>query len=84
MRELFEIFPKLQGFLNFFWLFSRFEGYEIGQKRCKIECPDVSGTILKNSLLKPWENYHFSTFISIFSTAPSKHLALPCTSKLFF
>ena len=49
----------------------RFEGSEFGQKRCKMECSDVSGTTWKNPLPNPWVNDHFSVFSPIF------HLSLP-------
>ena len=52
MRELFEIYPKIQ-FFNFFGVFFQLRGGEFGQKRCKIVCSDLSGTTWKNSPLKP-------------------------------
>ena len=38
MRELFAIYPKIQGFFfsETFWCFLRFKGAEFDQKRCKI------------------------------------------------
>ena len=52
----------------------------IGQKRCKIECSDVSETTWKKSLLKPWEN-DYSLHLAVFLPDPPKNLALPTTSK---
>ena len=52
MRELFEICPKIE-FFKPFWCFLSFEGSEHGQKRCKILCSYVSGTIWKIPCLSP-------------------------------
>ena len=49
---------KIQ-FLKLFGAFLRCEESEFGQKRCKIECSDVSGTTWKKSLFKHWENDNF-------------------------
>ena len=67
MRKLFEICPKIQ-FFKLSGCFLRFKLSEFGQKRCKIECFDVSGTTWKSPcLIKPWENDNFPKFSSIFS-----------------
>ena len=82
MRELLEICPKIQ-FLKLFSFFLRSEGVEFAQKRCKIECSDVSGTTWKSPCLRPGKitiflHYHF------LNPVPLKNLALPPTSKLLF
>ena len=46
MRELFEICPKIQ-FFNFFFVLFELEGRKFGDKRCKIVCSYVPGTIWK-------------------------------------
>ena len=53
MRELFEICPKF--FFNFFGAFCdlRGGGGEFGEKRCKIECYNVSGATWKSPCLSP-------------------------------
>ena len=53
MRELFEICPKF--FFNFFGAFCDLGGGggEFGEKRCKIECYNVSGATWKSPCLSP-------------------------------
>ena len=62
------------------------EGVEFGQKRCEVECSNVSAeaTNWKNSLLKPWGNVYFSTLSPIFPLVPLKNLALLAIYKFLF
>ena len=83
MKELLKISPKIQGFFNFLGALLRLEGVNL-DKKSKVGCSNVSGTNWENSLLKPWENGHFSTFSPIFPLVPLKNLALTPINKLRF
>ena len=65
MRELFEICPKIQ-FLKLSGCFLRFKLGELGQKRCKIECFDVSGTTWKSPCLSPGKMTIFPNLAQFF------------------
>ena len=83
MRGPFEICQKILGFFSTFWCFLRFEGDAFDQKRCRIECFDVSRTIWKSPCLSP-EKITIFPHLALFLYLSLSKIWLPTHFKLRF